>query len=225
MIDYILHLNPGIIIALVIVIFIGIVSQAALYAKAGEPWVAALVPIWNVMIFVDLVGRPKSHSLIILIPGTVMLVTGILYWPEFNSLFIQNPETLEFFMGPEGFAPVMKPLAIIGIASIPMIIFVMVIFTEICDSFGKHKTSDKILAIIFNGAYILFVIGLSPVEYEGPWYKKKRGIPFVLPVDPKKVKAQQMAAARALSKAAGHDEGHGKHGTNKPRVNRTAPRR
>ncbi|MBK9191358.1 MAG: hypothetical protein IPM77_07495 [Crocinitomicaceae bacterium] len=63
MLDYILHLSPGILIALVIVIFIGLVSQAALYAKAGEPWIAALVPVWNVIIFVDVVGRPKWQKL------------------------------------------------------------------------------------------------------------------------------------------------------------------
>ena len=224
MLDYILHLSPGILVALVIVAFIGFVSQAALYAKAGEPWLAALVPVWNVLIFVDLVGRPKIQSLIILIPGTIILVTGILYWPDFNGLFpVIDPTTFVQSPGPTQFSDVMIPLIVIGVCMIPEIIFGAIIFTEICDSFGKHKTSDKVLAIIFNGAYILFVIGLSPAEYEAPWYKKKRGIPYEMPIDPRKVKAAQLAAAKALAKASGHEQGHGKHGTAKAAVNRPRP--
>lgn len=207
MLDYILHLSPGILIALVIVIFIGLVSQAALYAKAGEPWVAALVPVWNVIIFVDLVGRPKWQSWIIMIPGIIILGTILFYWPQLDGLFpVIDPNTLE--ASPWGtkspLSEAMTALIIIGIVSIPMIIFMMIIFTEICDSFGKHSTTDKILAIIFNGAYILFVIALSPAQYEAPWYKKKRGIPYTIPEDPKKIKAQQIAKAQAMAKAAGH---------------------
>lgn len=224
MLDYILHLSPGILIALVIIIFIGVVSQAALYAKAGEPWVAALVPVWNVIIFVDLVGRPKWQSIIIMIPGTVIAAVILMNWPEINGLFpVIDPETLVASPGPTSLSDLSTQLIIIGIAMLPMLVFGAIIFTEICDSFGKHKTSDKIYALIFNGAYILFVIGLSPAEYEAPWYKKKRGIPYEMPVDPRKVKAAQMAAAKALAKAAGHEQGHGKHGTAKTTVNRPRP--
>lgn len=208
MLDYILHLSPGILIALVIVIFIGLVSQAALYAKAGEPWIAALVPVWNVMIFVDVVGRPKWQSWIIMLPGIAIATMIVLYWPQLDGLFpVIDPETL--VASPWGtkspFSEAMMPLAVMGIVAIPMVIFLMIIFTEICESFGKHKTSDKIAAIIFNGAYVLFAIALSPTaQYEAPWYKKKRGLPYTVPEDPRKIKAQQMAKAQAMAKAAGH---------------------
>lgn len=208
MLDYILHLSPGILIALVIVIFIGLVSQAALYAKAGEPWVAALVPVWNVIIFVDVVGRPKWQSWIIMVPGLFIGGVILFYWPELNGLFpVIDPDTLE--AGGWGvkstFSDAMVPLVMIGVAAIPMIIFMMVIFTEICESFGQHKTSDKILAIVFNGAYVLFAIALSATaQYEAPWYKKKRGLPYTVPEDPRKIKAQQMAKAQAMAKAQGH---------------------
>jgi len=224
MLDYILHLSPGILIALAIIIFIGVVSQAALYAKAGEPWVAALVPVWNVIIFVDLVGRPKWQSLIIIIPGTVIATVLVLYWPEINGLFpVFHPVTFAESPGTTSFSDLTVPFTIIGICMIPELVFGAIIFTEICDSFGKHKFSDKVLALVFNGAYILFVIGLSPAEYEAPWYKKKRGIPYEMPIDPRKVKAAQLAAARALAKASGHEHGHGKHGTAKTTVNRPRP--
>ena len=227
MLDYILHLSPGILIALVIVIFIGLIAQAALYAKANEPWIAALVPVWNVIIFVDVVGRPKWQSWIIMVPGIVMAAMVIMYWPQLDGLFpVIDPETL--VASPWGikssFADATIPLAVIGVAAIPMIIFMMIIFTEICESFGQHKTSDKVLAIIFNGAYILFAIALAPsAQYEAPWYKKKRGLPYTVPEDPRKRKAQQIAGARAVSKAAGHEAGHGKHGTAKTTVNRPRP--
>ena len=87
MLDYILHLSPGILIALVIVAFIALVSQAALYAKAGEPWIAAIVPVWNVMVFVDVVGRPKWQSFIIMVPGTAILIMILLNWTQINGLF------------------------------------------------------------------------------------------------------------------------------------------
>lgn len=214
MLDYILHLSPGILIALVVVIFIGLISQAALYAKAGEPWVAALVPVWNVMIFVDVVGRPKWQSWIIMVPGFIILATIIFYWPQLDGLFpvIDADKVAGPWGAKSSFAAATVPLTIMAIASIPMIVFMMVIFTEICESFGQHKTSDKILAVIFNGAYILFAIALSPTaQYEAPWYKKKRGLPYTVPEDPRKIKAQQMARAQAIAKAHGHGHyGHGK---------------
>lgn len=207
MLDYIQHLSQGILIALVIVVFIALFSQAALYAKAGEPWVAALVPVWNVIIFVDLVGRPKWQAWIIMVPGIIIAATIGVYWTELDGLFpVIDPETLE--AGSWGvkssWADATTALTIIGIASLPMIVFMMIIFTEICDSFGKHSVTDKVLCVIFNGVYILLVIGLSPLEYEAPWYKKKRGIPYEMPVDPKKLKAQQIAKAQAIARAHGH---------------------
>ena len=43
---------------------------------------------------------------------------------------------------------------------------------EIAQSFGKHKLSDYILALVFNVFYILS-LGLSPEEeYVGPAYKR-----------------------------------------------------
>lgn len=219
MLDYIMHLSTGILIVLIMAVFIGLISQAALYAKAGEPWVAALVPVWNVMIFVDVVGRPKWQSWIIMVPGFTILAVIILYWPQLDGLFpvIDDVNKTASAWGTKSpFSEAMVPLMIIAAASLPMLVFMAVIFTEIAQSFGKHKTSDKIAAVVFNGAYLLFAIALNTeAQYEAPWYKKKRGLPYVVPEDPKKIKAQQMAQARAIAKAAGHGEGYGKRGTAK----------
>ena len=181
---YISHLTPGLLILGIILLFIGFVSQIALYAKAGKPGLSALVPIWNVIVFLEIVGRPKKHALWIIIPGTICLATFIVFFEKFDAIFPEWVKTEDY----EGFGAwnfnmddLLLPLAIIGVALIPMSIFIGKIFTEICDSFGKHKKSDKIYAIIFNAAYMLFNIAISQAVYEGPWYAKKHGIPYEMP--------------------------------------------
>ncbi|HEX2617544.1 MAG TPA: DUF5684 domain-containing protein [Flavobacteriales bacterium] len=47
---------------------IGIVAQWRLYDKAGQPGWAAIVPIYNMIIFLRVVGRPASHLFLFLIP-------------------------------------------------------------------------------------------------------------------------------------------------------------
>ena len=184
MLYYISHLTPGLLILLIILLFIGFVSQIALYAKAGKPGYSALVPVWNVIVFLDIVGRPKKHALWIMLPGTVILGTFIYFFDRFDAIFPKWIKTEEY----EGFGSwsfnmdeLLIPLVIIGAALIPMMVFIAKIFTEICDSFGKHAKSDKVYAIIFNAAYMLFNIAISQAVYEGPWYAKKHGIPYEMP--------------------------------------------
>ncbi len=52
-------------------IFVGIIAVAAqwrLYEKAGLPGIAAIVPFWNLVVFLKVVGRPASHVLLFFIP-------------------------------------------------------------------------------------------------------------------------------------------------------------
>jgi hypothetical protein len=56
-------------------LIIGIVAQWRLYDKAGLPGWAAIIPIYNAVIFLRVVGRPASHILLFLIP-----VVGQLYF-------------------------------------------------------------------------------------------------------------------------------------------------
>jgi signal peptidase I len=51
-----------------ILAFIGIVAQWRLYEKANQPGIASIVPIWNVIVFLRIVGRPASHIFLFLIP-------------------------------------------------------------------------------------------------------------------------------------------------------------
>lgn len=60
--------GPGIFIVLAIVLFIGTIAQWALYVKCRQPGLACIVPIWNVIVFMRIVGRPPSHAWYLLIP-------------------------------------------------------------------------------------------------------------------------------------------------------------
>ena len=60
--------NAGYYLALFLVIVIGSMSAARLFYKTGKPWLAAFVPIWNVLVVLDIVGRPRSHAAYFLIP-------------------------------------------------------------------------------------------------------------------------------------------------------------
>lgn len=68
-IQKIMEENPGIFILLVFIIFIGAVGKAKLFAKAEQPWIAALVPVWDLFVVLKMVGRPAVHAVYLLIPG------------------------------------------------------------------------------------------------------------------------------------------------------------
>lgn len=50
------------------VLIIGAVGAAKLFAKADRPWVAAFVPVWNLMEVMKIVGRPGWHIAFFLVP-------------------------------------------------------------------------------------------------------------------------------------------------------------
>lgn len=199
MVDYILSLSPGLLVLSIIILFIGLVSQIALYAKAGKPGLSALVPVWNVVVFVELVGRPKWHTIWIMLPGAIIAGTFIYYFPLIDGLFPVFETTEDggvWIAGSTSWNQLTVPLVICGAALVPMLVFIARIFTEICDSFGKHTMRDKILCILLNGVYILFVIGISDAEYEGPWYAKKHNLPYTMPDLKGKKKKKKSAAPK-----------------------------
>ncbi len=56
-------------------VVVGLLAQWRLYEKAGQPGRAALVPVWNVIVFLRIVGRPAKDAWKFLIP-----VYGQLYF-------------------------------------------------------------------------------------------------------------------------------------------------
>jgi signal peptidase I len=68
-IQNIMEENPGIFILVLFILFIGAVGKAKLFAKADQPWIAALVPVWDLIVVLRMVGRPLWHAAFFLIPG------------------------------------------------------------------------------------------------------------------------------------------------------------
>lgn len=106
-------------------LFIGLIAifgNVMLFVKAGLPGWAVFVPVYNVMIAMKLIGRPKWHAFLFFTPVLVYLL----------------PRTI----------------------------------LEVAQSFGKHKTIDFILVLIFNIFYILNLALSHDEKYVGPVYGK-----------------------------------------------------
>lgn len=69
----------GLIAFAIIFGFVGIVAQWKLYEKAGQPGVASIVPIWNFIVFLRIIGRPANHIFLFLIPvyGQLYLIPKV----------------------------------------------------------------------------------------------------------------------------------------------------
>lgn len=61
-------MGNGLFALLIIFGFIAIVAQWRLYEKAEQPGIASIVPIWNFVVFLRIVGRPAKHMFLFLIP-------------------------------------------------------------------------------------------------------------------------------------------------------------
>lgn len=51
-----------------ILAFVGIIAQWMLYEKANQPGISSIIPIWNFIVFLRIVGRPANHIWLFLIP-------------------------------------------------------------------------------------------------------------------------------------------------------------
>lgn len=61
--------NPHYIMGGFLIILIGAAAKARLFAKGNQPWLAAFVPIWDMIVTLRMVGRPTSHVAYFLVPG------------------------------------------------------------------------------------------------------------------------------------------------------------
>jgi len=81
------QIGVGLYIIIGFTVMIGIVAQWRLYEKADQPGIASIVPIWNIVVFLKLVGRPASHMWLFLIPvyGQIYLMPKV--WIEICQAF------------------------------------------------------------------------------------------------------------------------------------------
>jgi hypothetical protein len=128
---------------------VGILAQWSLYDKCGLPGIDCIIPVRNVITFLKIVGRPASHSLLVMIPPPLILAAFLLLGTGTTGLAVA---------------------AAIGAV---WAYFMIKVYIELCQSFGHSKLTDYILVVLFNGFYVLH-LGLSYSEnYKGPVYQKK----------------------------------------------------
>ncbi|NND77134.1 MAG: hypothetical protein HKN39_03015 [Flavobacteriales bacterium] len=157
-------LGNQVFLVLIVVLFIGIVSQWRLYEKAGLKGISSIVPVWNFISFLKIVGRPAWQSLLIMVP-----LLGILgaFMVDFKDLFA--------FMGNgfQGFGSVAISFSVLAASTIVLSVFLIKVYIELCDSFGKSTVFDYVLVVLLNFIYILNLSLSYDTVYQGPVYGKK----------------------------------------------------
>lgn len=148
-IDFFSAFGPGVLVPLACFGFVGIIAQWSLYDKCNLPGIHCIIPVKNVITFLKIMGRPASHSLLVVIPPPLIGLAFLL----FNDPAIQYGVAAVFF--------------------IPWAYFMVKVYIELCQCFGHYKWTDYLMVVLFNGFYVLH-LGLSIGEkYKGPVYKKK----------------------------------------------------
>lgn len=61
--------NPGIFLLLFFILLIGALAKWKMFVKADQPGLAAIIPIYDLVITMRIVGRPDSHAWLFIIPG------------------------------------------------------------------------------------------------------------------------------------------------------------
>lgn len=70
--------NPEIFLIALFLGFIGFVANWRLFVKCGQPGIAGIIPIYNMVVAMRIVGRPDSHVFLFLIPIYGQLIFPII---------------------------------------------------------------------------------------------------------------------------------------------------
>ena len=144
---WITEMDPLMLVPLSLILIVGIIAQWMLYDKAGLRGIACVVPIWNVVEFMKIMGRPGWHALFIMIPPPAMLLAYVYLSPPVS-------------------------LVVMGVFGLLLAAFVLKVYIELCHCFGRRGVMDYVLVILLNGLYVLW-LGLSEWKYHGPVYGSK----------------------------------------------------
>lgn len=61
--------NPAVIFITGFIVVIGAVAKWKLFDKCDQPGYAAIIPVYDIVITLRIVGRPDSHIFFLLVPG------------------------------------------------------------------------------------------------------------------------------------------------------------
>lgn len=62
------ELGGGFILLAIFILFVGAVGKWKLFVKSNQPGIAAIIPIYDIVVTLRIVGRPASHIFLMLIP-------------------------------------------------------------------------------------------------------------------------------------------------------------
>lgn len=128
----------------------GILGQWVLYYKCDLPGVASIVPVWNVMVFLKIMGRPSWQIIFFIIPPPIV---AYIVWTGDTSMAAN--------------------VTLVAMLSV-FLLFTVLLYIELCKCFGKTSIVDYILVLVFNGLYVMYLGMSGDTEYFGPLYGKNK---------------------------------------------------
>lgn len=140
------QLNEFMYILIALIAAFGILGQWVLYYKCNLPGVASIVPFWNVVVFLKIMGRPAWQSIFFIAPPPIIA-------------FIVLTENMSM----AGNITLISMLAV-------FVIFSVTLYVELCKCFSKRSIIDYILVLVFNGLYVMYLGMSGETEYAGPLY-------------------------------------------------------
>jgi hypothetical protein len=78
--------NPVVTIIWLAIVVLVIAAQWAIFTKAGKPGWAAIIPIYNTIVLLQIVGRPVWWIILLLIP-IVNIIVGIIVLNDLSKSF------------------------------------------------------------------------------------------------------------------------------------------
>jgi len=136
--------GPGMIVPILIIGGAGVLGQWSLYLKCKLPGVSCVVPVWNVIVFLKIMGRPPWQSLIVMLPPPI--IASLLLWDPYH----------------------ISSLIIAGVLTAVFVYFMVVLYIELCNCFGQYKTYQYVLCLLLNGLYVLHLALSTEIDYKGP---------------------------------------------------------
>lgn len=138
--------NEFSLIIIALLIAFGILGQWVLYYKCDLPGIACLVPVWNIMVFLRIMGRPSWQSIFLMVPPPVI------------AYLVYTGDTS------------MMANIILVLMLVTFVGFALLVYVELCKCFGKNNIVSYILCITLNGLYVMYLGMSGETEYQGPLY-------------------------------------------------------
>jgi hypothetical protein len=81
----------GMAILYLAVVLIMVISSWKVFSKAGKPGIASIIPIWNIVVMVEMAGKPVSWVLLILLVPCANIYFAIMLVIELAKRFGKSP--------------------------------------------------------------------------------------------------------------------------------------